>query len=365
MNILKNFILLNWIKFFSGGFFTLFLLFTVGTLVAGFLRTTVTPAEVFLGYLLDLPNSFGKILPISCLIASLFSINKLKGHSELTALFAVGFSRKNFLITIFSASLIVALVQFISTSYLQPFTHKFNVNLGEQRKRFSSLQSKGLKASTIGSGRIWYKSDNYYFSFVTFNKQNNTLHDITAYFYNNYKITKHIEANSAIYDKNNTWIFKNGIIVTNLSNNKFPIKKVFKELKVKINEDPSDFKKIEADTTILNIVQLYHYIEKLQESGINTNEYETYFWDKFSSSIICIIFALMASIGIFNPNRRNSSFGKNIIFIFSFTLIYWLVHLYFLELGQSGVVIPVIACFAVPSMATAFITYFFYTHRKL
>ncbi len=56
-----------------------------------------------------------------------------------------------------------------------PEVYNRHVLLGINKHKFRSQESKGLKASTIGSGKQWFKSKKYYFAFEAFDKQRNQL----------------------------------------------------------------------------------------------------------------------------------------------------------------------------------------------
>ncbi|MEI8348298.1 MAG: LptF/LptG family permease [Pseudomonadota bacterium] len=347
--------------------FILFLVLTIANLLTGLLRSNVTPKEVVINYLLELPNSLGQIFPISCLMASLFCVNKLKGRNELAAIFSGGFSRKNFVITIVQISTLIGLIQFYITSYVGPFARSQRSALMEDSEgKFQNLKGQGLRASTIGSGKIWYKTNNYYLSFTSYDKKNNLLTNVDLYYFDeNYHLEKKISAPRLVYAKENMWIFQEGSVFSNLQGPSFPQSEKFKELMVSLAESPEDLHQIEADITTLFIFDLWSYIRSLQRAGINTNEYKVLFFNKFSSSLICILFALIACVGIFNPNRRGSSFGKNIFFIFIFTIFYWLGQSYFTELGQSSRIPALAACFGIPLLFTIYLIYYFYRHRRL
>lgn len=366
MNILKRLIFKEWFKVFGASSMLLFLLLTVANLISGFLRGNVSASDILMNHLLEIPGSFNRILPISCLIASLFSINKLKSRNELTAIFASGFSRQNFIVIIFQAGLAVAILQFFMTGYLDPFA-KQNKNklIKDSEAKFKNLKSRGLKASTIGSGRLWYKSDDYYFSFAKYDKSQNTLHDVNLYYIDaEYRLTKKLHAD-LLYFKDNQWVARAGNSLEKLNLSGFPLGRDIALKPVDINERPKDFLQIEADITTLNVVGLYNYIFQLSKSGININEYLVMLYDKFSNSLICIIFSLVASIAIFNPNRRSSSFGKSVVFVFIFTLLYWLIHSYFIELGINSKIPPLLSTFTVPSLFSLFLIGYFLRNRTL
>ena len=123
-NILKRLIFKEWFKVFFSSAFLLFLLISVANLIGGLMRGNVSATDVLMNHLLEIPGAMSKILPVSCLVASLFSINKLKNRNELTAIFASGFSRQNFFVTVLQASIFVALFQFMMSGFIDPYAKK-------------------------------------------------------------------------------------------------------------------------------------------------------------------------------------------------------------------------------------------------
>ncbi len=367
MSVIRNLVLKEWFKFFMGAVIILLLLVSVANLISGFLRESVTAKEVFFNYLIELPGTLMQILPVSCMVASLFSVNKLKNRNELTAIFAAGFSRRNYIITVIEGALIVALIQFSLGAFIQPAVKHWRTKvMSESLGKFRNLKSQGLKASTIGSGRIWFKTDKYFFSFSAFDKQSNALSEVSIYQYDEaHQFARKIEARRAEFLEGNHWRFVDGKEYTGLNGATFPTALDFKEKTDIIYESPGDFKQIEADITILDIKELYNYISKLKNAGINTNEYEVMFFERLSTPLVCIIFAILAATLVFNPNRRSSSFGKSLIFVFVFVILYWLVNSYVLALGQSSRINAIAACFAVPSLFTIYLIHYFYKHRHL
>lgn len=368
MNIIRNLVLRDWYRFFGAAVFVLFLLLSAANLISGFLRRNVTPQEVLLNHLIETPTHLKMIFPVSCLVASLFAINKLKNRNELTAIFSCGYSRKKFISNIFIAALSVGLLQFAISAFLDPFTKARRHQVIENSEaKFRNLKSKGLRASTIGSGKIWYKSNDYFFSFSKYDRNAARLIDLSIFYYNNqHQISKVHYAPYAEYNQEKKkWIIPTSRVLENLDTIEFPSEMNKENLILDIEEGPNEFNQIEADITTLSVPKLYNYIKKLSERGINVNEYMVMLLDKFSTAIICVLFGLVATIASFNSNKRNNSMGKNLFIIFIFIIVYWLVNSYFLELGKSSKINPYLACFAVPCFFFVFLSTFFYHHRKL
>lgn len=367
MFILKKIIIKEWIKFFFGAFFVLMLLLSIGYLLGGLLKPNVKITEVFIGLAFELPLYLNKTFPISCLMATLFSVNKLKNTNELTAIFATGYSRKDYLQDIISVSLIVSLVLFWVSSYFVPYVKsKRSLYLSAHSLQNSNSKNLGLSSSTINSGKIWFKSTDYFFSYSYFDKNKNELIYPSLYFFdNNSQFIKKVTAKSAIASGDHEWKFTDVEEFSSLSGLSYPKISNLDSSIITINESLSDFKQINADISTLNIVKLYEYILILKSAGINVSEYTIFFLDKFSTSFMCIILSLVSSVGIFNSNRRNASFGKNVTFVLVFTIFYWLIYSYTFSLGVNSRIPPIVATFGVPSLFVFFLLGFFIHQRKL
>lgn len=364
MSEIKKLITIEWIRFFLSAEFVLLLLLTIGNLISGLQRENVSNTEVLLNYLIELPSFINQVTPVSCLVASLFSINKLKNRNELTAIFASGFSRQAYIVCLVYISIFVTFFQFFVSGYLNPYIKsKRHIILSDSLDKFRKLQSQGLSTA---SGKIWYKNREYFFSFSKFDKNSNTIFNVDVYKYNaEYKLKEVLKFPLLKHDPNtNSWKFKDSYALKGLSELSFP-QVSNKNVNFVLKEELSDFKQIEADITTLNFNNLFAYISKLNASGINTGEYFVIFLKHISDSVICIIFTLLAAVSIFNPNRRNSSFGKNAGFVFIFTILYWLVQNYTIELGKNLKLQPLLACFIVPLFFTLFIIYTFYKNRRI
>lgn len=363
MFILSKIIAKSWFKSLIGCLVVLFLLITVGDIINGYLRGWETQ-RIFKEYLMKLPFLITKLLPLCGLLSTLFSINALKSHSELVAILSGGYSAQKIYSLIFMFSFSIALLQFVNVGFLQPIANKFKNNQSQKSK---AKNSKYLARSKIGnSGITWYKSQSYFASFAAFDRKAKELKDLSIYYIakNNF-IDNIFKAKSAKYDSNNLWLLSDVDIIQNLSDDNFPLKREEPSLLIKLDERPEDFIQFESDITTLNIFKLYSFINRLEKTGINFTDYKIMLLEKVSNSVICIIFALFPLAGIFNPNRRNSSFGKNIVLSLSFTIGYWSIYSASISMGTSGKISPILATMAIPFLFSLFIGKTYIKNRKL
>lgn len=362
MLILSRIITKEWFKALFSSLVVLFILITVGDIINGFLRS-FSAQRVFLEYFLKLPELMGKVLPISALISTLFAINKLKSHSELMAILAAGYSTKKFYSLIALCSLSVSFFQFINLGHLQPLANSIK---RLQFEKSNSEESKYIARSKIGTtGLMWYKTDDYFTSFSAFDNKNNILKNVTFYYYNSVnQVSKIIKSQTAQYINEN-WTLKNVTIFEDLNSKGFAKIKAQKDFNLQINERPIDFNQFESDITTLNFFNLYRFINRLDQTGISTYEYKVMLFDKLALSIICFIFALIPAQGVFNPNRRSSSFGKNIIFTLLFSILFWLLYSSLITQGVTGKISPWVATLSIPIVSGLYVAWTFLRNRTL
>lgn len=369
MLTIKKLITKEWVKAYIGSVFILFLLITVADIVNELLRDATTFGDIILHHILNIPKWFHFILPIASLTATLFSLNRLQMRNELIAILASGLSRQAFIFLLLKLSFIVGCIHFINSSYMRPYTDALKKTmLRDGGIHFRSDRTDGPQTQTSFGGKTWYRTDDYFCSFSAFDKYNDELKEISIFFYSDesYKTSKVIYADSAKFMADSKeWVLFNGRRYLYLKDLGFPMVEDFNEMEQGLKEKPRHFKGLDSDIKELDIRNLYSYVEKLKKLGINTNEYEMVLLEKFSFAFVCLIFGVIPVQAIFRPNRRQSSFGKNIFFILVFTIIFWLLYSSFVALGVGNKVPSFVATFTVPLACGIYILIYFYKNRHV
>lgn len=306
----------------------------------------------------------GKMLPICCLVATLFSLNKLKGHAELISILAAGFSYRRIYFLIGFCALSVVVTQFLNLGFIEPFANKIK---RQEIQKSKKSEGKYLTRSSIEGGRFWYKTQTYFASFAYFDRRTNSLQDLEIYFFNDSGTSERIiKATSANFAEKGKWILKGVTELNYLDTKSFPLQTNRNEdLEIGLEEEPQDFGEFEADLTTLNFFKLRQFISRLSRTGINIAEYEILLLNKAFLSLICLIFALVPVSTIFNPNRRSSSFGKNVVLTLLVTVIFWVLYSSAIALGNSGTVNPWVATGTIPALFFAFVLWTYAKNRKL
>ncbi|MAZ49288.1 MAG: hypothetical protein CME65_12065 [Halobacteriovoraceae bacterium] len=362
MSLLAKIIAKEWTKSLVGAIIVLFLLVSIGDIINGFLRD-FSVQRIFIEYLLKLPDMTGKMLPISALLASLFSINKLKGQSELMAILAGGYSAQMIYRLIFICSLSVAALQFLNLGFVVPAANKIK---REQFEKSRQSESKYLARSKIGdSGLIWYKTDNYFTSFKAYDRKNKKLKEVTVYFIKDESLTKIYTAKSATYQGDQKWKLNDILELQKLNGGEFPTSTLAKDFMIQLQEEPEDFGQFESDITTLNFFELKSFIKRLQSTDINSTEYEIMYMEKLSLVLICMIFSLFPISGVFTPNRRAAGFGKNVLLTLLFTIFFWGIHTSTISMGNNEKLPVLAATMAIPTIFSIVIIVGFFKNRQL
>lgn len=363
MLILSKILFKQWFKSLIGAIVVLFLLITTADLINGFLQGKDT-SRVILEYALKMPDLMGKMFPICCLVASLFSLNNLKSHSELIAILAAGYSYQRIYSLIGSCAVLMVMVQFINLGYVEPYANKVK---RQEIAKSKASEGRYLTRSSVEGGKFWYKTNEYFASFTFFDRRTKSLKDFEIYHFSpDFLGSKIIKSSNATYLENEKkWKLTEVKELSDLAAPLFPQEKMKNELLLSLREVPEDFGEFEADLTTLNFVSLFRFVSRLSKTGLNISEYEIILWNKVFLSLTCLIFALIPVSTIFNPNRRSSSFGKNVVFTLLTTVVFWVLYTSSVALGNSGTLPPVVATGIIPIILLCYVAWNFHKNRKL
>src|SRR5690606_20754403 len=253
MQIITQLIVKEWFKSLIGAITVFFLLISTADLINGFLQGKDV-ARVLLEYSLKMPDLMGKIFPICCLVATLFAMNRLKGHAELISILAAGYSYGRIYLLIGSCALSMVAVQFLNLGFIEPYANKIK---RQEIQKSRKSEGKYLTRSSVEGGRFWYKSQNYFANFAYFDRKTNTLQDIEIYYFSpEHKSERIIRAERAGFIEKGMWQFHQTRILTALDGKEFPDELHEPQQFINLDEVPEDYGEFEADLTTINFFKL-------------------------------------------------------------------------------------------------------------
>tara|TARA_Y100001954_G_scaffold131597_1_gene140664 strand:+ start:1656 stop:2744 length:1089 start_codon:yes stop_codon:yes gene_type:complete len=359
-------VLNEWLRSFVTTLFVLFSIIFVGNIVSEFLRDAASTQDIFQNFVLEVPKWMEKVVPISCLGATLFSIYRLKMTNALISLFALGFKRSDYIKILFFLSLFVGSLQLLVGGYIKPYARSLRKDWLDKDSHFRGYKKGGVRARTIASGLIWYKGKNYFSHFSYYDREKKSLNKFSSFQFDDQGgLSRIVRANFAIHQQETTWKLVGVEVYDNLNKKRFPTVSVHKELMTELGEKPTEFDSIESDVHELGMDDLYDYVKKVDGLGIEAAEFDILFFEKISTPFICFVFTFLPIAGLFYPNRRAGGLGKSVIFLLVFTFAFWFLYSSLLTMGSNGKVTPMLATFGLPVLCLFYILLTLLRHRKL
>ncbi len=313
---------------------TFLVLYLGGDTVRQGVKEDIPPAYALQFTLYQLPEVLVLLMAPSCLMATLLCLSGLARRNELTAMFASGVSLARISFVLLSLVFMLCCASFVITDRVVP-------PLAKARAQFyrTVIQKKPDLQTDIKQNKIWYRSRNLIYNLRSFDPQKNRISGISIYTFNDqFDLIQQIEASSADF-KEGQWLLSNGLLTLFDEETGYPSTKHFETQAITLNEAPEDFQEIEKEVETLRLKNLWRYIQRNKDAGIDTHSFEVVFWSKISMALVPLIMALLG-IPFATQHQRHSSLAKDISLCFLLVLIYWLIFSGALSMGKSGWIAP-------------------------
>ena len=303
------------------------------------------------------PGVVYQLMPVICLMATLFTLSSLNKSNELTALFSVGISLSRIaapmLITVFILS---GLTFWVGDRVLPGFAQKKNyVEFVEIRKR------PGLY-STVKTNKIWYRSENALFNIKVLNPQTNKAQGLTLYYFDSaWKLIQLITAKE-VDMRGSVWELKDGLVTIFAPESSFPLTKSFNTKVLSMNEDLGDIQSTSNSSDIMSLNQLSRFIERNKEAGLDTLRYEVDYHAKFGFAFAGVVMCLLGvpfSVSRARSGGAVASLGICLALAFG----YWAAYSSALTLGVHGAIPPIVAAWG-PNILAVSLAIFFLLRSK-
>lgn len=338
MQLIDRYILKLFLVYLAAGvlvFVTLYL--TVDAMSFGLRNSEAGSAALIKYYGYNIPWIVYQLLPVACLMGTLFTLSTLSKTNELTALYSVGMSLMRISAPILIAVAIFSLASFgVGDQVIPRFIQKRNYVYYVEIKKRPGLYS------TVKTNKIWYRTENILFNIKTLNPQTSTAQDISLYYFDpNWELTQLITATS-VEMRGNLWDLKNGLVTLFATESSFPLTKSFVSKTITMNEDLADVQSSANSSEVMSVRELSRFIDRNKEAGLDTLTYEVDYHAKFGFAFAAFV---MSVLGIPFAVRRQRSGGTfvNIGICLALAFGYWTAYSSSITLGQHGAMPPIVA----------------------
>jgi lipopolysaccharide export system permease protein len=218
-------------------------------------------SDIALYYAFKIPWILALIMPVSVLLAAVFSLGKLSKQNELTAFISSGTSLVRVALPIIVSALFISFVVMAFGEYVVPDSNRKSV-------RIKSVRIEGVKEEDTSRYRsnVHYQGERgrtYYAE--TYDVMLKALMNVILYEYRDGNLERRIDAKKAFWD-GAEWVFVDGA-VREFTKEGEKIATFAKLAMKELPERPEDFSKEDIAPEEMNFRQLGVYIDKLARSG--------------------------------------------------------------------------------------------------
>jgi len=290
------------------------------------------PAEIALYYAYKIPWILVLIMPVSVLLATVFSLGKLSKQNELTAFISSGTSLARVASPILVSSIIVSLVMIVFGEFVIPDANRRSVKI-----MHATIQGERQDEDSRYRSNVHYQGEHgrtYYAE--SYDVMLKALINPILYEYQGATLHRRIDAKKAFWN-GAEWVFVEGAVREFLVQgekvtpfDKLPMKE--------LSERPEDFTKEEIAPEEMNYRELSVYIDKLGRSGGPVDKYLVDLYFKFSFPFTNFIFAVIGAALSSAKRKPSMAAGFGMTLLISFT--YYGVLRVGQDLGHSGMIAP-------------------------
>ena len=304
--------------------------------------------DVFLRYYAYyIPQMVHQMIPVGCLIATLFTLSNMNKANELVSLYSMGFSLARISTPILVLVGIISVLAFFLGDRVLPeaLKQKNYVYLVEMKKRPNLY-------STVKQNKIWYRSNNVIFNIGILDSEASRAQAITMYYFNEaWDLVQLIKAREVKLSQR-TWELLDGTVTLFSDVSSFPMTRDFNSKIITMSEDLSDITSAPPTSEILNISELRHYIRRNKALSLDTKKFEVDFHGKFAFAFSGFVLALLG-IPFTTKSQRSGGMMINVGICGGLALLYWILFSAGMSVGKHGSVPPILAAWGANLMLMA------------
>lgn len=357
INIIDRYIAKIFLTYCIGGlvvFVTLFIAINYMTDLAQY----KAPAEAIIKYyILMAPAQVYLMIPVACLLGTIFTLSQLSKSNELVALFSSGLSLARISLPILVLVVLISSVSFWVNDRLLPI-----VNQRRNYVLYVDIQKRPGLYSTVKTNRIWYRSGNVLFNIKTLQAEKGSAQGLTMYFFDgSWRLIQMITAREVLLQGTN-WELANGTVTLFTENSSVPMAQNFRKKTISVSEETADIQQSSQSSETLSVAELRRFINRNKESGLDTLRYEVDYHAKFAFAFAAFV---MSFLGIpFSVTRQRAGGAAfNVGATIALAFAYWSAYNSGLTLGQHGALPPIVAVW-LPNIAMVALSGFFLARLK-
>ena len=345
MRILDRYIFKSILGTFLGClavFFLLYVIIDVFSQLEEILKQRIDLRILLYYYLSFLPIIFVRVVPVACLLSTLYAFGILNRNNEIIAMRAAGLSVLQITKTVIVLGLLVSIFVFWLGDRIAPHalmnTEKIKSQLLAEEKK-----SKEKIASVINNVYV-LGLRNRLFSIDRFYPNTQTMEGIIILEQDqNHNVIKKTDAERGVY-KNGLWVFYKSLTRNYVDNKEIQDPEYREEEIMAIPETPEELLNQRQSPDFMDIKELDEYIWKLTKSGAVSvvQNFKVDYYARFFSpftNIIIVLLGIPFALKMKKQATGLASVGLSIIVAF----LYFVFSAVSIALGKNGMLTPILA----------------------
>ena len=321
---------------------------------------------------LEIPQILAVTIPISILLATFLSFQKLSAQSEIIAMRSSGISMVRLIKPVVILGLLGAIVSFSISEFVVPFTNPF-----AKKVYMLALYEDPINIQSQNGFSYFEKNSDGDIKRIFYVKtiQDEVLKDIVILDFSTKGSTMiHSAKQGRWQPEQGGWVLSSGTSsylkteetstgsITQLSKTTHLISE-FEQTLIPSSLNPNEILAKISNVRDMNFYSLYKFIMLHEKQGIfsdKLNEIKTKYYNKYAYPLSCVLLAVIGAVLGIVGRRRVVNWGYIAIGLIVF--VFYMSQTLFESLGYSGRVAPELAVW-MPNFILVFFAFVFFMYR--
>ncbi|MHA2620352.1 MAG: LptF/LptG family permease [bacterium JZ-2024 1] len=301
-------------------------------------------------FVLGLPQAMTYSLPMGMLLGGIMAINRLSSRGEMQAMFSSGLSFVQVLIPIALFGLIFSGVGLAVEEFVNPVLRKESRDLEQSIREEPNYEMQNVVVPEFSE-----EGGSISRLIVASRYTNGRFEEVTWSEFVNQRIRRIAEASIAVPTGKDTWTFYRGRL-TELREGGGSVVNDFESMEVRFPTEGIELKVKANKPEEMSLRDLYAFIRELRQWQVEKKvilKWETQLYLKWAVPFAALILGIFGSAFGLTRERSPSSVGLGLSVVFS--LLYYILMVVAVRVGQSGILSPMSAGWA-PNASFALIS---------
>jgi lipopolysaccharide export system permease protein len=309
--------------------------------------------DIYTYFLFKIPLILTQGIPMAAILSTIISLGILKRNRELIAMETAGVNPTYYVAPIAMAALVLSLVHFGIQEYgVRPLNQKLDdiweVKIRNQKKSSTWMTQENM----------WLRQENTIYQITLYDRPREVMEKASIFYLDpQFHLLERVDARRISWTGSG-WLAEDGLIIRfNGSNNE---QQWFDSRQLDLNVTPQDFAAGETVPDNLAWLDLYRYIDRLEQDGFTATLYKVDLQMRLASPLSTLILALL---GIVVATRQGlhggiaSGVGISLFLAFAFLAVSNVGS----SLASAGRLSPVFGVWVGHVIFSAFVFYNWFT----